>query len=50
MKTLKSIPEKVVDPNRDEQLLDVARSSEVGNKNKSRVPKNHHLKCNRKHG
>ena len=41
MKTLKSIPEKVVDPNRDEQLLDVARSSEVGNKNKSRVPKNH---------
>ena len=26
---------------RDEQLLDVARSSEVGKRNKSKVPKNH---------
>ena len=43
METLESILEKVIDPNRDEQPLDVTRSSEVGNRNKSKVLKNHHV-------
>lgn len=39
LETPKSIPEKVIDPNRDKQPLDVVRLSEVGKRNKSTIPK-----------
>ena len=38
---IESILEKVINPNKDKEALEIARSGEVGNKPKSRVPKNH---------
>lgn len=41
MITLKVSLKKMVDPNKDEEELEIAKLSEVGNKHKSRIPKNH---------
>lgn len=38
-----SILEEVVDPSKDRKAHEIAKSSEVGNKHKSRVPKHHHI-------
>lgn len=39
----KSILEGVVDPDKDTKAREIAKSGEVGNKHKSRVPKHHHI-------